>query len=313
MDIHTDENSFEIPLGDFNFVKLKVLNRNNRNELSYLEGNEKIIVNLGNLNEWPKATNENYKIRHVKLEIEYTILNTEFKSSIWELLNPRKRIYYRGAFSIKELIQPEFYITLPRGLRIKDKGKNSFMLFGVKFDDKTFKDEMDESDLNLVYSNDKSLTSVYMINNNVYIGKDDKKESYSYLVSNDDYKIIKKYNKKLKSNDNLFFGFNYQTSYDRKLLGTLVSIEIAISLLVILRIHNLMMNIGNESTNLPFIIAFISYIALLLKYHDEEYNLPIIPIIGSMALIIIIWALFEFYLINPPSNIPFIFWFIFLY
>lgn len=302
MDLYTDQNSFGVPLGDFNFVKLKVKNRNNGNELSFLEDENRIMVNLGDIKEWPKAKGcTNYKVRHVKLEIEYTLLNPPFNKHSWlDLL--KERVIYTGSFEIKELIQPEFYITLPKGLRLKDKGNSLKMILGIKFEDDNLKKEMDKSGLKLLYSSESKKITLYDIKfETPYIDKKGKKESYSYLVNTENYKILKKYNKPLK-NSKVIFGFHYKVTYDRKLFGTLVGLGILVTTIVAARIFYLIFNGGDGSFSLPFLIVLISYIALILKYHDEEYNLPIFKIIIIMAIIFVIWALTEIFCINPAHN-----------
>lgn len=299
MDIYTDEQFFFIPLKNFSLIKLKVINRLNNNELPYTECKDGINVNLGNLNSWPKSKKHSYHVKHVKLQIEYTLLNPPFKESYKYFL--RERIVYKGGFDIDDLIQPEFYITLPRGLRLKKKGKSTTMLLFVNFGNNTkLKKILDNSGLSIKYS-DENISGYKLSYDGPYIQKNSKKESYSYLIKDNDYKILKNHDKELKDSL-IIFVLNYKVNYDWHLFGTIIAIGVSILIVGIFRVWYLLKSGGDGTFTTPYIIVFLSYIALLLKYHDDEYNLPIIPLIIVSLIIFVIWVLFEFFCMTPHNS-----------
>jgi len=126
MDIFTDETEIPLELND-EFVGLKIFGRNGSSyrEIAFLETNgvngmAPIILILSPLKSFPPVPNNLYKIpdlKHVKLEIEYILINPKIFNSwneslihkIMGILFPKKR----STIQINNFIQPEFYFTTP--------------------------------------------------------------------------------------------------------------------------------------------------------------------------------------------------------
>jgi len=135
MDIFTDETEIPLELND-EFVGLKIFGRNGSSyrEIAFLETNgvngmAPIILNLSPLESFPPVPNNLYEIpdlKHVKLEIEYILINPKiFNNWNESLIHKIKGILFpkkRSTIQINNFIQPEFYFTTPPGWRIANKG-----------------------------------------------------------------------------------------------------------------------------------------------------------------------------------------------
>ena len=172
-DIHTDQQFITCKITNY-FVKLKIKSRFKGQELNFLQSGEYIRINLGNLIEdWPPAydyhdkTKEN--IRHVRLEIEYIDIKPKLDNILF--LDTIPRLGYETTHDINGITQPEFYISVPLGMKMKNGGKNAKLLLKRKFDGKDDKRRM--------YFEE------------VHIDHVDGRNAYYFLISEESYKLLR--------------------------------------------------------------------------------------------------------------------------
>ena len=184
MDVYTETQFVKLSIPDANFVELKIKNRNLSSEFPYIEevdgDNENIVVNLGDLQQFARVQGSD-SYRHVKLEIQYTLINPNFTKFYSNLI-------YQGSFGIDEFIHPEFYITVPLGRNIRKNG-DLFTIFLKKGE----------------YEEELRLEGPYR-------NRDNGKNKYSYLINYEDYLKIKE-----EDNEKIRFEIVYEVSFDKEL------------------------------------------------------------------------------------------------
>jgi len=110
-DLATDESKFYMELPK-SFVELRVFGRNSNDEFAFLDKNGHFYANFGNLKRFPGFKDEDDEIRHLKIQVEYIITKPKFD---------RYRITtgYDTSYKFEGPIQPEFSISVSKGLNIK--------------------------------------------------------------------------------------------------------------------------------------------------------------------------------------------------
>jgi len=115
LDIYTDEEIILIKLNK-NFVRLKIKSKYNGHELPFVACKDGFVrVNVGEPSIWPTTELDT---KHVKFEVEYIDTNPQFDRfpKFFRLFG------YENTFSIDGFTQPEFSITLPKGLKLRHNG-----------------------------------------------------------------------------------------------------------------------------------------------------------------------------------------------
>jgi hypothetical protein len=146
MDIFTAQSDIEIPLPR-EFQGLRVIARNSTlREVGYIwDPVKKVIILNIDLNAFPVSIqNANYctlpAAKHVKIELEYEYPRADidryyrpwFGWIIDKFFSPKMESYK----VFKDEIQPEFTITMPRGWKIRDNGKDLVAYFQWKHNGK---------------------------------------------------------------------------------------------------------------------------------------------------------------------------------
>lgn len=112
LDFFTNEQFIYLNLNN-GFAELKIFGRNFNQEMAFIEKNGSIVINLGDLKNFPLA--ENYTINpkyHVKMQINY-LENAKFNYF------HRPFTGYETSFEIMGKVQPEFTFNIPLGMFIK--------------------------------------------------------------------------------------------------------------------------------------------------------------------------------------------------
>lgn len=282
MDIYTKNNCFDIPLGDFYFVSLKIKSRYTNNELLYIEHDNKAEVNL-DLEKWPKSKEKH--LSHVKIEAKYTILYPDFKMHLKDFI--RHRIIYKGGFEIEDFIQPEFYIIVPKGLKILADGQNIDLLFYVKpkLNEKLISQVEDlplEKDIERTYEESEDGTKKekkdeirYNFDLNLegpYIDQNNNRNRHNYVINNEEYSILKTLD--LDEKSNVGFEILYKVGFDNKFyLIPIVSYIIIFTASI--RIGMVLSGLNGEiSLLIPYLVVIVSFSGFLLKFHEDNYTLP---------------------------------------
>lgn len=116
-DIATDESEFFMKLPR-SFVELRVSSRNSTDEFAFLDRNGQFYANFGHLDKFPNIDN-NKDIHHLKIQVEYILTKPKFERY-------KLRTGYGTSYKFEGPIQPEFSISVPRGLKINEN-KSSYL------------------------------------------------------------------------------------------------------------------------------------------------------------------------------------------
>jgi hypothetical protein len=241
MDIYTDESLLTIS-GNLNILGLKIKARNLNRELAFIEMGGETVINLGNLDDWPPAPEKGLK--HVKLDVVYTIINPNFKNYYLGLI-------YESAFEIDELIQPDFYITVPLGMKIRNNGKLVTIFFyhrdGIIIKEKELGFE------------------------GPFIDDDNGKERYNYLIKSNDYYTVLK---DIGEEGHIGFQILYESSFDRRLY-LIPAMALIFLFYSIWRVSQLISGNGTGDISIPYLLLLLASLAgTLLTFSKEGYNLP---------------------------------------
>lgn len=282
MDIYINDDYFDIPLGDFYFVSLKLKNRLTNNELLYIEHDNKAEINL-DLKKWPKS--KKYSLKHVKIEVKYTILEPKFKKPWNDFL--KKGLVYKAGFEIEDFIQPEFYIIVPKGLKILKNGRSIDLLFYIrpKYDEELisqvenldlknevekFYEESEDGTKKEIqnkrrYNFDLTMEGPYIDNNN-------NRNRHNYVINNEEYSILKKLD--LNEKSDVGFEILYKVGFDTKFY-LIPIISYIIIFTASIRIGTLIAGFnGDISLLIPYLVVLVSFSGFLLKFHEDNYTLP---------------------------------------
>lgn len=298
MDIFTDDSYMELDLPkidkskNFTFVGLKTIARNaNNKEIAFIEtisnGDIKYLLNLNPIDMYPDAPtqyknqyNEDF-LKHIKLEIEYILTDIEidtavkspwlsdtipFIENILTLKVPLIAKIIRGIFQTKITtitmygnIQPEFYITLPKGWNIMETKKsqdiNSYIVMLQKYKNGEFYEDLqlERPFINII----------------------DRKKKYNFIATTS-YSEVEKDHK----DNQIKYNFTYASilSFEIKFFTI---IPFAFILMDSFFIYKAIKNHLNEVSPLTvalgtgILIAFLSYSYFYFNLGQEGYVIPL--------------------------------------
>jgi len=257
MDIYTYDKYLEIDFEGEEFYGLQINGRNPRQELAFIHQNDKLFVNLGDLSKWPdemdiEGNSKNRK--HIKLEIEYR------ESPEIDL---HEYNGYTGFFTINWPIRPEFIITLPLGMNIKDKGHSIKLSMII---------DCGEAEI---------LEDVALIGPD--LTKRDDRHVYSYVINDDDYQKI------LNTPDScdIIISCEYDVENDIKFWA----LPFFAIILITLSLAEIVKFLTAEKMDIPdlgFLIALFSFSFLILALHKENYEIPLEKLVDSSIILTII-------------------------
>ncbi|MDR0912816.1 MAG: hypothetical protein LBM96_09490 [Methanobrevibacter sp.] len=257
LDIYTDEEIIPYMI-DSNFLNFKVKSRFKNMELEFIQEYNKdlkfnsiILINLGNLDNWPKVDyNLNINLRHVKIQVEYMDTNPYFEEIKFLNLIIKG---FSSSYMIKDSIQPEFDIKLPLGMKLKDSSEGNITLL------------LEEN-----VNNDIAFTELEIENNNFY-RYENKNLKYYFLINEKSYdKILQSINISNTFN-NIFI--QYDIVYQNKFW--LVSIFPFIMLILGI-INIIFVDLSKLLTfNISGMAIFFSYITFYYSLIKEGYELPL--------------------------------------
>jgi hypothetical protein len=309
VDLITDDERYSYrDLNNKFFLGLKIFSRNNQNrEIPFLEGNNNgeytINLNFDPLTQYPDPDPDiirNYpflngvsNLKHIKIEIEYILSNVEEDAQ--EDLNLFERILKKFTLkryftiSIGGHIQPEFYITLPRGFRIQtgilSDGKKNFIEGGdVEMVCKAEKAQRDGTIKKKIIS--LKVDPPFVKNNLGFV-------TYNYLI-NDRY--YTRANRISQYYDKIVYEFTYSTSpYDVILgLSLLPLIFLFFSSMILPGIsecllnNNLELKFGSQ-VGMSYLIVLLSFTYYYATLTNDDYNIPnrtvFIPAIGISIIV----------------------------
>jgi len=266
MDFYTDEKKLLIKL-DKNFVKLKIRSRYLTKELLFsVEENGYFRVNLGDLSDWPEKTSnndqKNSKIYHVKLEVDYTDIEPHIERypAIFVYPDIFRLLGYGTTYKIDGFTEPEFSITLPKGMNLRKTG--------IKLRHRPY-------DANIIFikkhKKNKKETKQLLDFHSPYIDQEDGKKTYNFLITQ------KSHNEILNTNSDDYdvkFKVGYSTINEYKYF-TVTIFAFLLPFLILLDIFTNIINFGTPIINLTYVVVLISFSTLYLTLHREGYEIPL--------------------------------------
>jgi len=117
MDLLTDEPLIKLPMEKGLLEDMEIFGVNRDWFIPFLEEDDELIINLGNLDQWIGIPDER-RLKHVKLDVKFILVNPEFELG-------RFNRGYMGIVEFNEAEEMELHITLPLGMKMSNNGKVS--------------------------------------------------------------------------------------------------------------------------------------------------------------------------------------------
>jgi hypothetical protein len=301
---------YDLPPSDGEISGLQIINRENKGELGFIVENHKLFVNLGNFENLPGEmliSEDNLIIsrfktslrKHVKLEIKYMEQYKKpglgFDFNKWHFWDG-----YTGYFTIELPIRPEFMITVPFGMEIKDKGKKlELTLFRIyepelrnnlenkkethsKCPEKWYYKIFNATKEKFSKNKEEFFANFEEIPLKVeypIVTKKDGKRIYSYTISQKAMDIILD-----TPETSVVLQTTYYVKNERKFWGVTLfaGILIFFTLVEIWRILIDPKNVGNPE--LSMLIALFSFTAFVLTLQKEDYEIPCVNFVTFSIL-----------------------------
>lgn len=113
LDLLTDDPIIKFPMEKGLIEDMEIFGVNRDWFIPFLEENNELIINLGNLDQWI-GTPDEQGLKHVKLDLKFVLVNPEFKLG-------RFNRGYEGIVELTEAEEMELHITLPLGMKMSHK------------------------------------------------------------------------------------------------------------------------------------------------------------------------------------------------
>ena len=272
MDIYTNENEFSFNLEGIYFLGIRIIGRNStRHEIAFIEKEDKIILNL-DINSFPAVRkrfgDDKLELRHAKIEIEYIIRNafaepfyrSNFFLNIIDRFIPKKT----SAINIKGKIQPEFYITLPKGWKMAG---NTF--FGKLFRPSI---EKEGQAISITYNTNDQVKDLSIFK--PFVDRVDNKRRYSYLTDMTD----------IYTDGTDYSQISFDCSYISQISGKIAFLSLIpiFFLLFSLSLYYCLFSIIlfdkpliiEQGYCLSYLIVLMSYSFFYVTLIKEGYNMP---------------------------------------
>ncbi|MCL2116232.1 MAG: hypothetical protein FWH29_08425 [Methanobrevibacter sp.] len=308
----------------YNDVSIK--NRLNDSELSFLFLEDNTLrVLLGSLDEWPliPKTSESNDLRYVKVELRYThvvnatstlfkrfftpfkndgILHEKLKKNIFILFLRISECFwpkYETGLKIARNVQPEFHITIPKGMRILN---DSFTLeYELRIPEKR-----------------KNFNHLCHIEDIVIKKKDNSRRKANIIFNREDYNDLQQYIRVLEEKNQeyqLILHVNYKTRPQFK-LTVLPWFTILLSYLLLTStyysieiLNNAVIDLVTKVTLISFpslfiIAAILPFLIYLLTKHNEGYEIYLYNFFIHLNYALLILLLLKiFYELHFLTNI----------
>jgi hypothetical protein len=264
MDFYTDKNVLLIKLNK-NFVKLKIRSRYFTKELLFTATeNSYFRVNLGDLSDWPEKTSypHSSKCYHVKLEVDYTDIEPHIERypAIFVYPDIFRLLGYESTYLIDGFTEPEFSITLPKGMNLRKTG--------IKLRNRPY-------DANIIFKKKCKKTqkeTIMLLNfHPPYIDREDGKKTYNFLITQESHNEI------LNTDSDEYdvkFKVGYSTINENKYF-TVTIFAFLLPFIILLDIFTNLIDFGQPLINLTYVVVLISFSTLYLTLHREGYEIPL--------------------------------------
>lgn len=243
-DIYTDQQFIYYSIEEF-FVGLKVKNRYNDKELTTFQRKNFIQINLGDLKEnWPSANMFDENIRHIKIEIQYTNIKPLFEDSF-------PRTGYINSYIVDGIIQPEFVITVPLGMKIRDDGENIRLLLT--------KEEGED---------------VILHKAGVDIEHVDGKNSYHILIRDDSFNKIRSIHSKEAWYNRILVNYNVTNQSKFWFFPVFPTLLLVFGIIEYFYAPNYLKVPDVFVLSLTYVIIFITFLTFYLTLNRDGYEIP---------------------------------------
>lgn len=309
-DLITDDSKFYFKkLKNTNFLGLKAIGRNNsNNEIAFLEeinGDDfDIVLNFGDISknfDVPiedvirnfKEETIRIKLRHIKFEIEYILTKIEpdnlpdlsFKEWILEFFRPTKHM----SFEMEGKIQPEFYITMPKGWRISNADKIEGNNVGLKC---YFQQNVPTPWVEITIRNENNETDALKIDP-PFIKNTLGIRTYNYLINSDSFKELIR-SPEYTQHEKIKYEFSYKSNLSNSLVGIIYAPTIFLIISSILS-YQIIRGITLNTTSvfgMAYLIVLLSFAYYYGTLINEGYQLIrknfVIPVILFSILVAIV-------------------------
>jgi len=235
LDLLTDEPFIKFPMEKGLIEDIEIFGVNRDWFIPFLEENNELIINLGNLDQWI-GTPDEHGLKHVKLDVKFVLINPEF-------LLGRFNRGYKGIVELTEAEEMELHITLPLGMKMSHK--------------------KDVSEIKLSNRNNE-LKSISIPATSIL--DKDRRRRYDFLVSSDHLKSILN-----PKNPDEMIELNYNVTNEKEYYVITV-IGLGLFAFALFRMFDMLD--GQIEFDIRYLAAAVAFISLYITILREKYELP---------------------------------------
>ena len=235
LDLLTDDPIIKFPMEKGLIEDMEIFGVNRDWFIPFLEENNELIINLGNLDQWI-GTPDEQGLKHVKLDVKFVLVNPEFKLG-------RFNRGYEGIVELTEAEEMELHITLPLGMKMSHKKNVS----EIKLSNKN----------NELKSISIPATSIL---------DKDRRRRYDFLVSSDHLKSILN-----PENPDETIKLNYNVTNEKEYYVITV-IGLGLFAFALFRMFDMLD--GQIEFDIRYLAAAVAFISLYITILREKYELP---------------------------------------
>ncbi len=235
LDLLTDEPFIKFPMEKGLIEDIEIFGVNRDWFIPFLEENNELIINLGNLDQWI-GTPDEHGLKHVKLDVKFVLINPEF-------LLGRFNRGYKGIVELTEAEEMELHITLPLGMKMSHK--------------------KDVSEIKLSNKNNESKSISIPATS---ILDKDRRRRYDFLISSDHLKSILN-----TENPDEMIELNYNVTNEKEYYVITV-IGLGLFAFALFRMFDMLD--GQIEFDIRYLAAAVAFISLYITILREKYELP---------------------------------------
>jgi hypothetical protein len=253
LNLKTNESIIKLPILKKGMIGLQVYGVNLSRNLIFREKGNILEIDLGDLNSWTSTANSQ-GMKLIQLKINFIYRNPYYEISSWDL-------GYKSNLKITGYQLNDFYLSLPKGLDLKSKGKG--------IDGKLILKTKDKSEI------------LDLSPQNSFIDELNKKKIYHFSPQQSIKKDLD--NEKKESE----FHFSYSVVNEKKFF--IISIMgVALLTLALSRFIGLFLGLESIKFDIRYFAASVAFFGLLLGLIREGYEIPLRKIVFLSVLFLAI-------------------------
>lgn len=235
LDLLTDDPIIKFPMEKGVLEDMEIFGVNRDWFIPFLEENNQLRIDLGNLDQWIGTTDER-GLKHVKLDIKFVLVKPKFS------LNGLNR-GYKGIVELTEAEEMELHITLPLGMKMSHKKEVS----------------------EIVLSKENNESQSISIPSTSILDKD-RRRRYDFLVNSSHIKSILN-----SDNPDEMINLNYDVTNEKEYYVITV---IGLGLFAFALFRMVDMLDGHIEFDIRYLAAAVAFISLYITLLREKYELP---------------------------------------